>query len=217
MKTEKDFLEYLNQIKRMAAEEGYDALDETFVEHQRARYFGTPVVIGQSERVLLREIVLSDLEEIYEFADAQEEPVLQAFIKESYQASEKYLKDYIENMYPLYDYGVWAVVEKDSEKLIGLCGLGQANLQGEYCTDLGYYICPKCRKQGLASESIEIVLDYVKNYLEFSVIYAIIKEENRISKGILRKFDFCHKGLCETPEGEVSVYWKTMTESKEQQ
>ena len=61
-------------------------------------------------------------------------------------------------------------------------------------------------------------LDYVKNYLEFPCIYAIIKEENRISKGVLRKFGFEYKELCEKSDGNVSVYRKDFTEdNKEQQ
>ena len=34
----KDFEKYLNEIKKMALEEGYDSLDETYVEHLKARY-----------------------------------------------------------------------------------------------------------------------------------------------------------------------------------
>lgn len=218
MKTEKDFLDYLKTIENIAKEEGFESLDENYKAHLRARYFEENVVIGRSERVLLREMKMSDLEAFYSFSDAGDEPVLQAFLKETYAESEKNLKAYIENMYPMYDYGIWVVESIDDGEVIGLCGLGQAEVKGEFCTDLGYYICPKWRKRGFAYESIEIVLDYVKNYLEFPCIYAIIKEENRISKGILRKFGFEYKELCEKSDGNVSVYRKDFTEdNKEQQ
>ncbi|MBQ8856947.1 MAG: GNAT family N-acetyltransferase [Lachnospiraceae bacterium] len=190
MRTEKDFEKYLDTIKQCAAEEGYDSLDETFVKHLKCRFSGQDVVIGETARIILREIKMSDLEAFYGFEDAYTEPVLRAFIKESPEASKKYLKAYIEHMYPMFDYGFWTVLEKQSGEIIGICGLGQAECQGAECTDLGYYICPKWRKQGIASECIEFVLDYAKNYLEFPLIYAIIKEENRISAGILRKFSF---------------------------
>ena len=218
MKTEKDFLEYLKTIENIAKEEGFESLDETYKAHLRARYFGEDVIIGQTERILLREMKMSDLEAFYSFSDAGDEPVLQAFLKGTYAESEKNLKAYIENMYPMYDYGIWAVERIDDGEVIGLCGLGQAEVKGEFCTDLGYYICPKWRKRRFAYESIEIVLDYVKNYLEFPCIYAIIKEENRISKVILRKFGFEYKELCEKPDGNVAVYQKDFTEdNKEQQ
>ena len=154
MKTEKDFLEYLNTIEQIAKEEGFESLDETYKEHLHARFWGKDVVIGKTKKILLREMKMSDLEALYSFADAGEEPVLQAFIKESYAESERHLNAYIENMYPMYDYGIWAVERIDDGEVIGLCGLGQAEVKGEFCTDLGYYICPKWRKQGFCTECI---------------------------------------------------------------
>ena len=212
MKAEKDFLEYLEKIEKIAKEEGFEYLDETYKAHLRARYFGENVVIGRSERVLLREMKMSDLEAFYSFSDVGDEPVLQAFLKETYAESENNLKAYIENMYPMYDYGIWVVESIDDGEVIGLCGLGQAEVKGEFCTDLGYYICPKWRKRRFAYESIEIVLDYVKNYLEFPCICAIIKEENRISEGILRKFGFTFQKQCMIRKQKISVYEKVLTE-----
>ena len=213
MKTEKDFEKYLSEIEKIAAEEGYDSLDETYVAHLRARYFGEPVIIGETKRLVLREMQPEDIDAFYAFEDAGCEEVLGSFIKESKESSRKHLQAYIENMYPLYDYGIWAVELRDTKELIGLCGLGQTEVKGECCTDLGYYICPKCRNMGFASECVQFVLDYAKNYLEFPWIYAIIKEENRISKGILRKFGFEYLEVCESPEGKLSVYQKELMRS----
>jgi RimJ/RimL family protein N-acetyltransferase len=208
MKTLNDFENYLNKIKEMAAKEGYDSLDDTYVRHLKARYFNEPVVIGETDRVVLRELKILDLDGIYTFEDAAKEPVLSSFIKETRAVSKEHLESYIQNMYPLYDYGIWAVVRKSTGKIIGLCGLGQTEVNGEMCTDLGYYICPKCRNMGFAKECIEIVLDYAKNYLEFTRIYAIIKEENRISQGILREFAFEYQNRYK----EHMVYQKILME-----
>ena len=202
----RDFEKYLDKIKKIALEEGYDSLDETYVEHLRARYFGEDVVIGKSERILLREMKMSDLESFYKFEDAATEAVLQSFIKETKEESMAHLQAYIENMYPLYDHGIWAVVHQDTQEIVGMCGIGITTIDGAEYTDLGYYICPKWRKQGIVSECIEIVLDYAKNYLEFDMIYAIIKEENRISRDILRKFGFCHVKSSEKSGDFVLVY-----------
>lgn len=208
----KNFEQYLCEIKKIAEEEGYTSLDETYVEHLKSRYFGEPVIIGESDRIILRELKLTDVDGFYEFEDADTEEVLCSFVKESKEASEMHLKAYVQNMYPLYDYGIWAVELKNTKELIGLCGLGQTEIKGEYFTDLGYYICPKWRNQGIAGECVEIVLDYAKNYLEFPCIYAIIKEENRISKGILRKFGFQFTESWEKPEGKICVYRKDLLE-----
>lgn len=204
----KDFESYLETIKQMAAEEGYDSLDETYVEHLRARYFGEDVIIGRSKRVILRELKESDLKVFLRLPDAAKEPSLEAFIKDSYEESLHAMKSYITTMYPLYDYGIWAVESVCDGSFLGLCGIGNREVNGQNYTDLGYYICPGYRRQGLATECIEIVLDYAKKYLEFSVIYAIIKEENRISEGILCKFGFEAIGKHEN----IRVYQKKLGE-----
>ena len=208
----KNFEQYLCEIKKIAEEEGYTSLDETYVEHLKSRYFGESVIIGERDRIILRELKLTDVDGFYEFEDANTEEVLRSFVKESKEASKMHLKAYVQNMYPLYDYGIWAVELKNTKEVIGLCGLGQTEIKGEYFTDLGYYICPKWRNQGIAGECVEIVLDYAKNYLEFPCIYAIIKEENRISKGILRKFGFQFTESWEKPEGKICVYRKDLLE-----
>ena len=212
MRTEKDFEQYLNTIKQIAAEEGFDSLDETYVAHLRSRFFGQDVIIGKGARIVLRELKNSDLEAFYGFSDASDETVLKSFLKENRAESEEHLSAYISHMYSMYDYGIWAVERISDGAVIGLCGLGNAVVDGAECTDLGYYICPKCRKQGIASECIEIVLDYAKNYLEIPLIYAIIKEENRISEGILRKFGFVYEKQGVNKDQKVSVYKKELTE-----
>ena len=67
MKTQNEFESYLNNIKQMAAEEGFDSLDEIYVDHLRARYFGEDVVIGRTSRVILRELKMTDFESLYRF------------------------------------------------------------------------------------------------------------------------------------------------------
>ena len=208
------FEEYIEEIKQIAKEEGYDSLDETYVEHLRARFFGEDVIIGKTKRLLLREMKMSDLDAFYEFEDAQDKEVLQPFLKDTKEASREHLEAYISHMYPMYDYGMWTVEIRDTKEIVGICGLGLAEVKGEMCTDLGYYICPKWRNQGIASECVEFVLDYVKNYLEFEWIYAIIKEENRISKGILRKFGFIYKEAMEGTKEKKSLYQKDLKEQQ---
>ena len=73
MKTEQEFIEYLVKIEELAREEGYDSLDETYVAHLRARYFGEDVIIGKNDRIVLREMKMKDLEAFYSFSDAGEE------------------------------------------------------------------------------------------------------------------------------------------------
>ena len=208
----KDFNAFLENIRKIAMEEGYDSLDETYVEHLRARYYGEDVIIGKTKSLILREIKPEDLDDFYNFEDAGQEEILGVFVKDTPEESRQNLCAYISHMYPMYDYGIWTVIQKSTGKIIGLCGLGQAEVKEACCTDIGYYISPKYRNHGYASECIQFVLDYAKNYLEFSCIYAIIKEENRISMGILCKFGFTCVEKDIRPDGMVSIYKRDLKE-----
>ena len=210
MRKEKDFEQYLENIKKIAAEEGYDSLDETYVEHLKCRYLGQDVIIGTGVRITLRELKNTDLEPICAFTDTNDEAVLGAFLKESQKESEAYLKTYIEHMYPMYDYGIWAVVRNSDQKLIGLCGLGNPTVDGEECIDLGYYICPECRGLGFATEAVELALDYAKDYLELSSTCAVIKGENKISERVLEKFGFVLVKMREECGQKLCVYQKEL-------
>lgn len=202
-----NFEEYLEEIRRLAKEEGYDSLDETYVAHLRARYDGTEVVIGKGNRVTLREMKQSDLEQMYQFENAVNEPVLQVFLRKTKEESEQYFKAYLEQMYPLYDYGIWAAELSETKEVIGFCGLGRLEISGEECTDLGYYISPEYRRQGYASECVQIILDYAKNYVELPVLYA--KAENQISEKLLKKYGF--QQICK----EKAIFSKHFIEKNE--
>ncbi len=210
MKTEQDYLEYLKKIEQIAREEGYDSLNEIYAAHLRCRFFEQDVMIGRSERICLREIKETDLEAFYSFSDAAEEPVLRAFLKETREESESYLREYITHMYPIFDYGIWTAERTCDGKIIGLCGLGRVGIDGLECTDLGYYICPECRNRGLAAECIEIVLDYAKSYLELPLLYAVTGIENRISRRILHKFGFQYQKSYEESGEQLLIFQKKL-------
>ena len=170
--------------------EGYDSLDETYVEHLRCRYFGHDVVIGRTGRIVLREIKIDDLEAFYDFSDAETEPVLKQFLKGSKEESKDYLQAYISSMYQLYDYGIWTIEDGKTGAVLGLCGFGRMEFEGEAVTELGYYIRPEKRRTGLATEAVHIALEYGKAYIELSEVYARVRKDNEASIRVLCKFGF---------------------------
>ncbi|MGN0335110.1 MAG: GNAT family N-acetyltransferase [Lachnospiraceae bacterium] len=190
MKTLKDYKNYLDNIKNYAAEEGCAELDPIFEEHLRCRFFGEEVLIAESDRILLREMKISDADFFLAFSDAWTEEVLCPFIKNTPEETKEYLRSYIDTMYPLYDYGMWSVVLKDTGTVIGICGLGTYCSAEAVFTDLGYYICPEFRRKGFAQESAALTLQYAADYLKLPEIYAVIRNENEKSAAFAEKIGF---------------------------
>lgn len=110
-------------------------------------------------------------------------------------------KQYAEN-----GVGRLAVIEKESDLLIGWNGLKLYkekinNHQDFY--ELGYRFIPEYWGKGYAVESSKAVLDYGFNWLNLKTIYAYAHSENEASNHVLLKLGFQktsefveHDGLC---------------------
>lgn len=106
--------------------ESMEAADGLFLERVARRRLRLPWVIAETERLIIREFVLGDLENIAGVEEAG--PGDGIFIKE------ETLKAYIDCQYRFYEYGIWAVVEKESGRLIGKAGISGFSWGGALMT-----------------------------------------------------------------------------------
>lgn len=85
-------------------------------------------------------------------------------------------------------YARLAVVEKQSQQVIGFCGVKY--LEDENINDLGYRLLPAYWGKGYASEAVEATLQYAKQQLKLNTLYADINEDNQPSIKLINKFGF---------------------------
>jgi len=170
--------------------EGFEEVDWQFLENVHTRALGLPVTIAETKRLLIREMMLADLDLLYEL---YEDPEIRQFVSpfdEDREAERERVKAYIEYMYGLYQYGMWVVIEKESGKLIGRAGYGIADYTGKSELDLGYVIGKAWRGRGYAYEACKAVLDYGRTVLGFPQVAAYVHVENVPSLNLLRKLGF---------------------------
>lgn len=160
--------------------EGFEEVDGTFLREVHRRAKGLPVTIAETERLLIREMALSDLSDVNILCLRNGLPAME----------ENEAKSYIEHMYGFYRCGLWLVFEKKSGKLIGRCGFGIADYLEEAELDLGYLIDRDFRRQGYAQEAVRAVLSYGRERLDLTKIAAYVQEENEASRGLLFKLGF---------------------------
>ena len=142
-----------------------------------------PVI--ETKRLLIREFVPEDLEDLYRIYGESESAFLEQLSPNRQEEMEK-LKSYIHYIYGFYGFGLWAVCLKETGRLIGRCGLQVIFLpeaqEGEY--ELGYMISGLYQNQGYGREAVEGVLLYAHEELEAPRVIL------RIDKGNSRSIDF---------------------------
>ncbi len=95
--------------------------------------------------------------------------------------------------YQRHGFGLWAIEQKDSNSLAGLCGLRvRKDLGGQI--DISYRMHPGFRGQGIASAAVKTCVDWGFSTLNLNQILAQVHEENAISLHILKKNGFTETG-----------------------
>lgn len=150
------------------------------------RYLGLPWTIDRTKRLLIREFVKEDVRQIPEEEYAGEEAVFRA---------EETMEQYICNQYAFYEYGTWALVQKETSELVGMAGVSSpdAGIFEQYALgklpeesqwlELGYHIFKPYRKRGYAKEAAEAIMAYAHEVLS-AELFAVIHEKNQASRAV---------------------------------
>ena len=163
-------------------------------------------LVLETDRLLLREMKLSDAEKLYEM-DCNpnvhkylwNKPITS--IEEVYKYIEMVREQYVKN-----EIGRFVVIEKESNELTGWAGLKynteMVNNKVNFY-DIGYRLNEKFWGKGYASEASFAWLDYGFNVMKINVMQAAAHADNIGSNKILKKI-----GLKMTENYlEDGVYW----------
>ncbi len=162
------------------------------------------VPLLETPRLILRKVKKSDAQDMYEyFSDADVSRYLTWDIHESLKYTKKYLK-YLVGQYKTGEYLDWAIVLKDSGKVIGTVGYTALGLQHAKC-EIGYVLNKNYWGMGFATEAVCKVLDYSFNEIEFNRVEARVIEGNTASASVLEKCGLLYEG---TFKDEVFVKGK---------
>ncbi len=171
--------------------EGFDEVDVDFLEKVYQRYHRIPWTILETERCVVRELTLDDLDALFElYEDGEIDKYTDSLYP--YEEEKEFQRAYIENMYRYFGYGLWLVFSKETGKLIGRAGLEHREYNEEIELELGYIIGTKYQGQGLATEVCEAILAFAKENTGFERINALIEVENTASEKLAKKLGFVH-------------------------
>lgn len=137
-----------------------ETADERYLERVVRRTLGLPWIIAQTERLIVREFTVTDISSVpHEGGDTEADMVFY---------TPELLAEYIRCQYGFFEYGIWALVEKKSGRLIGKAGVTGADnwmrgavgaVAGGECLELGYHIFEPYRRQGYAIEACQAIME----------------------------------------------------------
>jgi len=147
-------------------------------------------VFLETERLILREILPSDVNGLFEL---DSDPEVHRYLGKNLVTNKAQVIEVVEFIRQQYiDYGIgrWAIVDKKTKEFIGWTGFKFVteltnNHQNYY--DLGYRLIRKYWGQGIATETAVASLDYAFNKLNTDKVYAMADVENDGSNRILSK------------------------------
>lgn len=184
--------------------EGFEEVDEEFLLRVFQRHHGIPWLIAETERCVVRELALEDLEDLAELYDrpgitcrmgpkGEYQP---GYVEPLYPMEEEleYQKNYIEQMYRYYGYGLWLVFDRKSGALIGRAGIENREYPEGVEMELGYLIHPDWQGQGIATEVCSAIIQYAGAYLECGKLNLLTAGENLPSVALAEKLGFVYAG-----------------------
>lgn len=163
------------------------SLTYDYLDHIHRRCQNLPITIAETKSLFIQEFTMADMPQL--FALYQEEDNLQYIFQREpdYNLLCDKFSSYIKQIYPFYDYGLWAVVLKETGKVIGEFGLQSNEIDSQEEIEIGYMLHPDFQGRGLACQAIRAIFRYARDTLSFNRIVAVIHPENIASVCVAKK------------------------------
>lgn len=140
----------------------------------------------QTERTILRQFTVNDIPALmsimgdlevmrFSIAGPMSKEAVHLLIEET-------IKDYEKS-----NIGKWAIIEKSTNKLIGMCALSKTSIGTKEHFGIAYRLAKAYWNKGLTTEVVQAVCDYAFNILHVNEIVACIDKENIASVRVAEK------------------------------
>jgi ribosomal-protein-alanine N-acetyltransferase len=164
----------------------------------------------ETERLLLRELELSDVEGMFEL---ESNPNVHRYVGNKPISHIDESRAYIESVhqqYKTFGTGRWAVILKETNEFLGWSGIkfitNEINNHKDFY-EIGYRFIERHWKKGYATEAGKAFIDYAFNELKADVLYAYADAGNENSRRILEKLGLQYVNSFEY-EGESEVWYE---------
>lgn len=141
-------------------------------------------MILETERLYLREMNQSDFEDLAEIL--QNPRVMYAY---EHDFSDNDVQEWLDRQitrYKKYGFGLWAVILKSTDEMIGQAGLTMQPYKDTEVLEIGYLLKEIFWHHGYASEAANGCKKYAFEQLNRDKVYSIIKSDNYASMKVAK-------------------------------
>lgn len=174
------------------AVERLEEMDAESFDLAYRRLAGLPWEILGTERLLVRETTVQDVDSFYRI---YAEPSITEYMENLFRDRDEeiaYTESYIKTVYAFYGYGMWTVLEKGSGKVVGRAGITWR--EGYGLPELGFVIGVPWQGRGYAFEVCAAILDYAREELLMKKVQALVRPGNERSLRLCEKLGFAVSG-----------------------
>ena len=147
----------------------------------------------KTERLSLRPMHVIDAEDMYDYA---KRPEVTKYLLWSPHPSLSYTKDYLRYIYSRYalgDFHDWAIIDRESRRMIGTCGFTKIDTANN-SAEIGYVLNPDFWGRGIAAEAAARVLEFGFGELSLQRIEARFMQGNEASLSVMKKLGMTFEG-----------------------
>ena len=167
-----------------------------------------PFPILRTERLTLRQLVISDEQEIFTLrSDSEINKYLDRQISNTIDDARNFINKVNENINKN-DSLYWAITFSDKNILVGTICLFSFSDENDKC-EIGYELLTNFQGNGIMKEAAEKVIDYAFNTIKVQKIEAFLHRDNHSSIKLLDKFSFRNSNEPDKTNPELICYHLT--------
>ena len=146
-----------------------------------------------TDRLYLRGMLVADTADMFDYA---RDPEVSRFLTWDPHPNTKFTKAYLTcagQQYRTGDFFDWAVVHRESGRMIGTCGFTTFHYESNV-GEIGYVLHPAYRGRGLATEAVRAVMTFGFEELNLHRIEARFMEGNHASRRLMERVGMTFEG-----------------------
>jgi ribosomal-protein-alanine N-acetyltransferase len=163
-------------------------------------------IILESERLLLRRLVINDLNALYALYRDQE---IRQYFPEgvlTYEETREELEWFLHGHPHHPALGLWATIYKENNQFIGRCGLLPWTIEGRPEVEVAYLLDKAYWGQGLGTEAGQALVRYGFEHLRLSRLICMIDPGNQASIKVATNIGMMFEKAMEDEKGPYLLY-----------